>query len=347
MEFLDNTSREIYNNLVDFNKNSDYESLVKAIELNGVTADRMYRQRIEIEKQLKAGKKLVLYGLGADANRYLMDEKKHKNSMEYNYITWFGDIDWYRYCDKTVKEFNGKEVVTVEELLEEEGEYVFYIAASTQILEITKYLVSCGVDVNNIYQFRYYGTEVYDEKQYIDSFLEVKDEDIVIDAGAYTCDFTERFINWNKGKYKRIYAFEPDKENYDIAVKNMEQYENVEVVNSAVGEVSTSVSFMSKEGAGSGINENGNSTVEVVALDDMNLDKVSFIKLDVEGFELDTLKGGINTIKKYRPRMAICLYHKINDIIDIPKFIEELDLGYKYYLRIYSNTYLEIVLYCI
>lgn len=63
MEFLDNTSREIYNNLVDFNKNSDYESLVKAIELNGVTADRMYRQRIEIEKQLKAGKKLVLYGL--------------------------------------------------------------------------------------------------------------------------------------------------------------------------------------------------------------------------------------------------------------------------------------------
>ena len=45
--------------------------------------------------------------------------------------------------------------------------------------------------------------------------------------------------------------------------------------------------------------------------------------------------------------MAICLYHKINDIIDIPKFIEELDLGYKYYLRIYSNTYLEIVLYCI
>ena len=74
---------------------------------------------------------------------------------------------------------------------------------------------------------------------------------------------------------------------------------------------------------------------------------MSFIKLDVEGFELLTLKGAKECIKKYHPRMAIALYHKKEDIIEIPQYIMELSNDYKFYLRIYSNEWFEIVLYAI
>lgn len=347
MEFLDNVSEEIYGALTDFYKSGNYEYLVQAIELNGIKADGIYSQKIRMDKQIAEGKKLVLYGLGHDANKYLMEEKEHKNTIGYHYITWFSDIDWYKYCDKNVKEFDGHKVMTLEELMKTDGDFIFYITSSSCMLDIAKDLVNHGVNINNIFQYNFYDTRVYDDKQYIDSFIEAKEEDIVIDAGAYTCDFTERFIKWNKGEYKEIIAFEPDYRNYIIALKNAKKMQNVKVINAAVGEESMKMLFEADKGASSVLSDTGESEVDVMAIDDMGLENVSYIKLDVEGFELEALKGARNTIKKFKPRLAICLYHKKADIIKIPEFIEELGLDYKFYVRIYSNTYLEIVLYCI
>ena len=73
----------------------------------------------------------------------------------------------------------------------------------------------------------------------------------------------------------------------------------------------------------------------------------SYIKMDVEGSELEALKGSIETIKKYRPKLAISLYHKPEDVIEIPVFLEKLDLGYKYYLRHYQTRMEETVLYSV
>ena len=75
--------------------------------------------------------------------------------------------------------------------------------------------------------------------------------------------------------------------------------------------------------------------------------KATYIKMDVEGSELEALKGSIETIKKYRPKLAISLYHKPEDVIEIPVFLEKLDLGYKYYLRHYQTRMEETVLYSV
>ena len=76
-------------------------------------------------------------------------------------------------------------------------------------------------------------------------------------------------------------------------------------------------------------------------------EKATFIKMDIEGSEINALKGGANTIKKYRPRLAISVYHKPEDIIEILSYILELCEDYKFYLRAYEYNEAGVVLYAI
>ena len=173
----------------------------------------------------------------------------------------------------------------------------------------------------------------------------------MIDGGCFRCDSLERFIQWNKKKgYENIVSFEPDAKNYEICKNIIEKngWENVELLHAGLGEKETFCSFMGNGDDTSYIDENGNEKTRIVSIDETIGDKkVSFIKLDVEGFELETLKGAKECIQREHPRMAISLYHKKEDIIEIPKYIMELSKDYKFYLRIYSNAYLEIVLYAV
>jgi len=74
---------------------------------------------------------------------------------------------------------------------------------------------------------------------------------------------------------------------------------------------------------------------------------VTYIKMDIEGAELNALKGAANTIKKNKPRLAICVYHKPEDILEIPVFLSELVPSYQFYLRHHSQYYIETVLYAV
>lgn len=64
-----------------------------------------------------------------------------------------------------------------------------------------------------------------------------------------------------------------------------------------------------------------------------NLDRLSFIKMDIEGAELDALKGAEASIRRFRPKLAISLYHSLSDFHTIPAWIESLDLGYRFHLK--------------
>lgn len=88
--------------------------------------------------------------------------------------------------------------------------------------------------------------------------------------------------------------------------------------------------------------------VDIDTIDNiLNGESVTFIKFDIEGAELSALKGGIKTLQKYRPKLAISLYHKNEDLVDIPLWIRDHVPGYKFYLRHYSNKRWDLVLYCV
>ena len=87
--------------------------------------------------------------------------------------------------------------------------------------------------------------------------------------------------------------------------------------------------------------------VQVRALDGLDIPAPTFIKLDVEGFEAKALAGARNIISAFKPKLAICAYHKPEDLIVLPQTIKELHPDYKLYLRKHSYTYDDLVLYAV
>lgn len=87
--------------------------------------------------------------------------------------------------------------------------------------------------------------------------------------------------------------------------------------------------------------------MEVTSLDYTYKDRVSFIKMDIEGSELEAIKGCKEHIKRDKPILAICVYHKPEDIVDIPLYILSLRSDYRFMMRHYSTKNSETVLYAI
>jgi hypothetical protein len=78
-----------------------------------------------------------------------------------------------------------------------------------------------------------------------------------------------------------------------------------------------------------------------------DIDQLDFLKLDVEGFELNVLKGAANAIDRFHPKMAVSLYHKPNDLFELPQFIKQRFPFYDFRLEHYTIHAEETVLYCL
>ena len=100
---------------------------------------------------------------------------------------------------------------------------------------------------------------------------------------------------------------------------------------------------------GSGITdelEPGVVSVKVNSIDNVCAeDKVTFIKMDIEGSEIEALKGAVNVIKRDKPRLAICIYHKPEHLYEIPFLVKETVPEYKLYIRHHCDNCADTVLY--
>lgn len=184
--------------------------------------------------------------------------------------------------------------------------------------------------------------------QYFDVFEPLEDE-YVVDCGAFDGKTEEMFYNWGGGHVKKIYAFEPDPINKN---KCMQFYNEkglndiVEFINKGTSNRNESI-FLDDVSIGSCASRIGEGTVEakISKLDDEIKGKVTFIKMDIEGAELDALHGATQIIQSHKPRLAICLYHKQDDMYDIPLYLLSIVKEYKFIIRHYSSNPWETVLY--
>ena len=156
-----------------------------------------------------------------------------------------------------------------------------------------------------------------------------------------------------KGKsVKKVYAFEPDKINYNECAKKIKEISqaNVELIDAGLWNENTYLEFLMDGSGGARIIQSktaGTNKVKVVSLDSIIDEAVTFIKFDIEGAELNALRGAQKIISNYKPKLAICVYHKNEDMWEIPYYIKQLVPEYKLYIRHYSNCAWETVLYAV
>lgn len=182
--------------------------------------------------------------------------------------------------------------------------------------------------------------------------LQPTEKEIFLDAGSYNGENTKEFIKWCNGNYEKVYAFEPMKEGILMTENALRDIPRVEIHKCALSNYEGEAMFQQSYWGlmGSRLGESGDHVekVHVRTIDNvLNGTPATFIKMDIEGAELDALKGAIHTLQTYKPRLAISLYHNNKDIIDIPLWLKEAVPEYSFYLRHYSNKRWDLVLYCV
>lgn len=183
--------------------------------------------------------------------------------------------------------------------------------------------------------------------QYFDVFAPKKEE-VFVNAGAFQGETDITFAKWTNNTYKKIYAFEPIKDDVDICQKSYEEnnIQRVELFCKGTWSETGVLSFSEGANMQGRIDESGNAKIEVIRIDDaVGGGEVTFIKMDIEGAELKALQGARETIIRNKPRMAICIYHKPVDLYEIPQYLLSLVPEYRFKVRQYTSMNWETVLY--
>lgn len=177
-------------------------------------------------------------------------------------------------------------------------------------------------------------------------FFDYQDGEVFVDCGAFDGDTIVAFKKMMKKKHKRIehiVAFEPDSGN---AQKIEREHTDVCVINRGVWDKDDVLHFDGHGNSGGKISEDGDICVPVCSIDGTkDCSRVTFLKMDIEGAEWEALHGAIETIKRNRPKLAICIYHLDEDMIRIPKLLHEMLPDYSFYVRQHSNYINDTVLY--
>ncbi len=194
-------------------------------------------------------------------------------------------------------------------------------------------------------------------EQYFNSlYIPSKYENVMVDCGAWIGDSAQNFLDFvrKEGCDGFVHAFEPDPKNYEKLLELSRKTGCMKCYKYAVGDTKKQAAFAVGNEQSSCVvsDETGGEMVDMITVDEILQDEViSFVKMDLEGGEYEALLGMRNLIVKNAPYMAICVYHKIDDMIRIPKlihsFANETGKKYRYYLRHHSAASAETVFYAV
>lgn len=195
----------------------------------------------------------------------------------------------------------------------------------------------------------YCRNRVVPNRYFDSSIIHLTDHESFVDCGAYNGDSIYGFIDalhdQNIDTYNDIFAFEPDSNNYKMLQQNCRELPNVTYINKGAYDEVTTLHFNEGQNKSSNIDDHGTSVIKTTLIDNIVGNRpVTFIKMDIQGAEEAALKGARQTIISNRPRLAVCLSHRPQDLYLIIEYLESLSLSYKYYLRMQGAKYSDICL---
>ena len=166
------------------------------------------------------------------------------------------------------------------------------------------------------------------------------------DCGAFQGPIVSKFLGATGHRYGSITAFEPDRANFEILQRvSPLALPKFRPINKAVSSRRQTLRFMETGTVSSYVSAAGSVVVQTAKLDD-ELEKLTFLKMDVEGFEAKTLQGGAQLLSSQRPRVAACVYHYAHDLLDVmDQFDKNVD-DYHFRLRQHNGSYYyDLILY--
>jgi len=181
--------------------------------------------------------------------------------------------------------------------------------------------------------------EYFDKK-----IIKLSSNEIFLDGGAYDGDTIKTFIRESKNIFKNIYAFEPDDKSYIQLSKYLNKLADDRIINNKIGlgKDKKKLYFTNEGNLQSKITNKSKTLIKIIPIDSLK-----YIKLDIEGFEKQALMGAKKTIAQHKPKLAICLYHHIEDLWEIPYLIKKFNKNYKFYIRHYTNFLFDTICYAI
>lgn len=198
--------------------------------------------------------------------------------------------------------------------------------------------------LNNWYNYDFYTTERTKESLYDDYFdldiVKCDENEVFVDLGAYTGDTVLSYIhNYGDNSYKKIYCYEITPSTFEVLKENLKNLDNIEYRLKGISDEETTMSISNNEESQSAnnlINTNEGDVV-VTTLDQDIKEKITLIKMDIEGFEQKAIRGSFNHILNDHPKLLISVYHNNEDLWKIAKMIYEIHDDYKFYLRYNSS----------
>jgi FkbM family methyltransferase len=285
-------------------------------------------------------KKICVYGCGGGATRWVIPILREL----YGNIPFI--IDEYR-----KGHYQGIPLITFEDYLNlpEYEQYEIFVSVGEGLYdEIGKILSQKNLNFHLCYKDKFF------EKFFINSCrfpspsrnmyfdlpqLSLSDDEVFVDAGCYNGETAKLFLEiCPKGK---VFAFEPCDEFFTNCQNKLNDFANVRVYPYGLSDKSETLKFKLDRNnlLGSMLDESGNLAVETVSLDEfLKNEKITFIKMNIEGAELKALKGSERTIREQKPKLAIEVCHKIEDIYELPDLVLTYNPDYKFYFRHYCVT---------
>ena len=177
-----------------------------------------------------------------------------------------------------------------------------------------------------------------EEQYFLDRLVPLSEHESFVDCGAYNGDTGRAFLQKCRGRFDRLTCFEPDPHNFENLTNwrtgmDPALADRIDLFEMAVGDENKELAMDPSGTTGSNISSSGTHRVRCTRLDDMLKIPPTYIKYDIEGFEPHALTGSEATIRRFRPKIAICVYHHQDHLWTVPLQLSRIAESYSFHLE--------------
>lgn len=281
--------------------------------------------------------KLFVFGAGR-IGEYTIEILKN------NLINVEGCVDSY---NSTIVNIKGVDVVSFDRLYEIREKCSVIIGSSNYRFQMLDQMLKNGFDISQIYIPTYGYMRGYVGRQYFDFFEPFSGGEVFVDGGAYDGMTTVDFFDWVGEKGGKSYMFEANVQNKKMIETTLRTHKivNYTLITKGLYNKDCTLKFNTRGGAGARFSDDGYD-IDVTSIDNTCVnDKITLIKMDIEGAESKAIEGAKKIIERDNPRLALSVYHKPNDFVNIPNELLDINPGYRFALRHYCTMAEETILY--